>query len=304
MSPLLSIIVPMYNESEAVDAFFAATVPVLESITKEWEIIAVDDGSRDDTFARLTHFHNNDGRIKALKFSRNFGKENALTAGIDYANGQAVIVLDADLQDPPALIPQMVEKWHEGYKVVLGQRRSRLGESLFKTIPAKIFYWLMNQFSSVPIVPNTGDFRLMDADVIRAARSLKERTRFMRGILGWSGHTFHLLPFDRPTRAIGAPKQTFQKLFTLAIDALISLTQIPVRLPIFLGVLICVASALSLFWAQSLLFSLLFFCVGLQFVCLGLLGEYLARIYREARQQPIYYVSETLGQLVPASKNA
>ena len=303
MQPLLSIVVPMYNESEAVEAFFAATVPVLESITKEWEIIAIDDGSKDDTFPRLEKQHQQDPRIKVIRFSRNFGKEAALTAGIDYVSGKATILLDADLQDPPSLIPQMVEKWREGHKVVLGQRRSRAGESFLKTAPASLFYWLMNRVSTVPIIPNTGDFRLMDKDVILAARHLKERARFMRGILGWSGHSIYLLPFDRPARSAGMPKQTLPKLFGLAMDAFISLSDVPLRVPSFLGMLVCAGSVISLFSSARVVFSLLFFCVGLQFLCLGLLGEYLARVYRETRDQPLYYVGETLGHVEKAAKD-
>lgn len=299
MSLMLSVIVPMYNESEAVDAFFAATIPVLEGITTEWEIIAVDDGSRDDTYARLTQFHQNDSRIKAIRFSRNFGKENALTAGIDYANGQAVIVLDADLQDPPSLIPQMVDKWREGYKVVLGQRRSRGDESVLKVFCANLFYNLINRISTVKVVSNTGDFRLMDAEAVGVMRSLKERNRFMRGLLAWSGLKQSIVQFDRPNRSKGQTKYSFYKSLLYAIDGIVSLSNAPLRIPTFLGLLICGSSLLSLLLAQSLLFSLLFFCVGLQFLCLGLLGEYLARVYAEARNQPLYYVSETLGQLVP-----
>jgi glycosyltransferase involved in cell wall biosynthesis len=293
----------MYNESEAVEAFFAATIPVLEKVTSEWEIIAIDDGSKDDTFVRLQKQHAKDARVKVLSFSRNFGKEAAMTAGIDHASGKATIMLDADLQDPPSLIPQMVEKWREGYKVVLGQRKSRKGESVFKILPAALFYWLMNKVSLVPIIPNTGDFRLMDREVILAARHLKERARFMRGIMGWSGHETYLLPFDRPVRSIGAPKQTLPKLFALAMDAFISLSNTPLRVPSVIGLVICVLSVCSLFFSVPLVFSLLFFCVGLQFLCLGLLGEYLSRVYRETRNQPLYYVTATLGHVEKAPGN-
>ena len=301
--PLLSIVVPMYNESEAVEAFFAATVPVLEAITKEWEIIAVDDGSKDDTFARLEKHNAQDARVKALRFSRNFGKEAALTAGIDYVSGKAAILLDADLQDPPALIPQMVEKWREGYKVVLGQRRSRTGESSVKTMCASLFYWVINRISAVPVIPNTGDFRLMDMEAVNVMRKLRERNRFMRGLLAWSGLKQCIVQFDRPARDQGTTKYSFFKSLLYAIDGIISLSNAPLRLPSVLGALICVLALSLLAFSSHLLFSLLFFCVGLQFLCLGLLGEYLARVYREARDQPLYYLSATLGRVEKAAGN-
>ena len=304
--PLLSIVVPMYNESEAVEAFFAATIPVLEKITSEWEIIAVDDGSRDDTFARLQKLNTKDARIKAVSFSRNFGKEAALTAGIDHVSGKAAILLDADLQDPPALIPQMVEKWREGYKVVLGQRKSRSGESALKVFCASAFYWFINRISDVPVVPNTGDFRLMDMEAVQVMRQLRERNRFMRGLLAWSGLKQCIVQFDRPARDQGETKYSFFKSLLYALDGIISLSDVPLRLPSALGLLVCGLALFSAFFWQHLIFSLLFFCVGLQFLCLGLLGEYLARVYREARDQPLYYVSATLGQVakVPANDPA
>lgn len=292
--PLLSVVVPMYNESAVIDAFFEAVIPVLKSVTEDWEIVAVDDGSKDDTFAKLLSYHRNNSRIKIVRFSRNFGKEQAMTAGLDHVSGKATILLDADLQDPPSLIPEMVAKWKEGYEVVLGQRRKR-NEPWVKTAPAHLFYWLINHLSSAPVPANTGDFRLMDRKVVQTVRRLKERTRFMRGVLGWGGFSTYLVPFDRPPRKAGVPPQTFRKLVMVAIDGIISVSNAPLRLATFMGVAICPIAFISLVSGASFWVALLFLLMGLQFLCIGILGEYVARIYLETRQQPIYSVAETLG---------
>lgn len=296
--PLLSVVVPMYNESAVINAFFEVVLPILESVTPNWEIIAVDDGSKDDTYTQLIGYSTRDPRIKLIRFSRNFGKEQAVTAGLDHANGKATVLLDADLQDPPSLIPEMVAKWKEGYEVVLGQRQKR-NEPWVKTAPAALFYWLINHLSSAPVPANTGDFRLMDKKVVTVVRRLKERTRFMRGVLGWGGFKTYLIPFDRPPRKAGVPPMTVRKLIVVAMDGIVSVSNAPLRLASVLGLLICPVAFLSLISGASFWVALLFLLMGLQFLCLGILGEYVARIYREVRQQPIYSVAETVG--LPAS---
>jgi glycosyltransferase involved in cell wall biosynthesis len=187
--PLLSLIVPMYNESDGMDLFFNRLLPILENITPDWEVICVNDGSRDATLSLLKARHDDDARIKYLSFSRNFGKEAALSAGLIHAQGQAVIPIDADLQEPPELIPEMVERWHAGYKVVLATRRKRSDDTFMKRLTAAGFYRLIDRLTPFDFPSNTGDYRLMDADVVEVLKRLPERTRFMKGLFAWVGFT-------------------------------------------------------------------------------------------------------------------
>ncbi len=304
--PLLSLIVPMYNESEGIDLFFSRTLPVLESITPDWEIICVNDGSRDDTLAQLKSYRERDHRIRFLSLSRNFGKEPALSAGLDYAIGQAVIPIDADLQDPPELIPQLVEKWREGYKVVLATRRTRGQDSFLKRITAAMFYAFMGKMLRFPFPKNTGDFRLMDESVIQVIRLLPERTRFMKGLFAWVGFSTAQIYFDRPARAAGEAKINYFGLWQLAKDAICSFTTAPLRLSTYLGVFI---SLISFSYAFFLILHTLILGVdvpgytsimvavlcmgGVQLISVGILGEYVGRIYHEAKQRPVYIIEET-----------
>jgi len=308
MIPLLTIVIPMYNEEGSMAVLFDKLVPILESLTKEWEILCVNDGSKDGTLSQLKTWHAREPRIKLVSLSRNFGKEAALTAGLHHARGQAVIPFDADLQDPPELIPEMVKQWKLGYKVVLATRKHRHGEGWFKRGTAWLFYRLMTTVTSVDIPSNTGDFRLMDQQVIEVIRLLPERTRFMKGLFAWVGFSTTCIYFDRSPRAVGQPSQSFRKLWRLAKDGIFSFTTLPLRLTTYLGIIISTlafAYAGWLFWRTvhygvdvpgyaSLMAAVL--CMGgIQLICLGIIGEYLGRIYREAKQRPLYIIEESAG---------
>lgn len=307
-SALISIVIPMYNESDGLQALFHRVLPILSHLTQEWEIICVDDGSKDDTAARLRQWHDHDQRIKLLALSRNFGKEAALTAGLHHAFGRVVIPMDADLQDPPELIPEMIEKWNEGYKVVLATRRSRDGDGWFKRWTALAYYRLMSKTLSITLPQNTGDFRLMDQQVVEVVRLLPERTRFMKGLFAWVGFKTTRIYFDREARAVGTAKQSWSALWRLAKDGIFSFTTLPLRLTTYLGVLISVVAfsyagwliLRTLIWGvdvpgyASLMAAIL--CMGgIQLVSLGIIGEYTGRIYREAKHRPLYVVGEKVG---------
>lgn len=310
--PVLSIVVPMYNESSGLDIFFGRLVPILESVTRDWEILCVNDGSHDDTLALLKQANAQDPRIRFLSLSRNFGKEAALTAGLHYAFGQAVIPMDADMQDPPELIPELVGQWRKGFKVVLATRRTRNGESVLKRATAWLFYKLMGRLFSVPLPANTGDFRLMDQQVIDVLRLLPERTRFMKGLFAWVGFSTTQIYYDRAPRAAGVAKQNWRRLWNLAKDGVFSFTTLPLRITTYVGVAI---SVVAFSYAGWLLLRTLIFgadvpgyasimatvlCMGgIQLIAVGILGEYLGRIYRETKQRPLYIIEETQGIALP-----
>lgn len=306
--PELSIVIPMHNEQESLESLFARLKPCLESVTTNYEIVCVNDGSRDNTFELLRGYHARDPRIKLVNLSRNFGKETALTAGIDYAVGQAVIPIDADLQDPPELIPELVKEWRKGFKVVLATRRSRPGDSWFKRKSAEWFYRAMNKVSTVKLPPNTGDFRLMDRVVVDAVRQLPERTRFMKGIFAWVGFPTTTVYFDRESRVAGATTWNYWKLWKFALDGIFSFTTVPLRVWTYIGAFI---SLFSFLWAifiviktailgidvpgyPSLIVAVCFMG-GMQLLSIGIIGEYVGRIYRETKQRPLYLVQETVG---------
>lgn len=306
--PLLSIIIPMYNEADGLDVLFDRVIPILENVTRSWEILCVNDGSRDATLAQLKQWNEKDARIKILSLSRNFGKEAALTAGLHAAFGKAVIPMDADLQDPPELIPQMVEKWRAGYKVVLATRKSRDSDTLFKRFSAMLFYKLMNRMLTIRLPQNTGDFRLMDQQVVEVMRLLPERTRFMKGLFAWVGFSTTHIYFDRAPRAVGVAKQGVGALWKLAKDGVFSFTTLPLKLTTYLGLIISVTAfgyagwllLRTLIWGvdvpgyASIMATVL--CMGgVQLISIGILGEYIGRIYRETKQRPLFVVEETVG---------
>ena len=298
----------MYNEAEGLEKLFSRLMPCLEKVTSNYEIICVNDGSRDNTLAALKAYSLADNRIKIINFSRNFGKEVAMTAGLDYASGRAVIPIDADLQDPPELIPELVAKWQEGYKVVLATRRGRNSDTWLKRKSAIWFYSLINKVSDVKIPSNTGDFRLMDASVVNAVRQLPERTRFMKGIFAWVGFSTTTIYFDREARAAGQTSWNYWKLWKFALDGIFSFTSVPLRVWTYIGGGI---SLISFLWAlkiiiktvvlgvdvpgyASLMVALLFMG-GMQLLSVGIIGEYVGRIYSETKHRPLYFVEETVG---------
>lgn len=299
----ISVVVPMHNESENVEAFYTRTRTVLESLGLSWEIVAVDDGSRDDTLARLLALHERDPRLRVIELSRNFGKEIALTAGLDAALGEAVIPIDADLQDPPELIPEMVAHWREGYDVVYATRVERAGETWLKKATASAFYRLMGRLSDIPIPPNTGDFRLMSRPAVDALRLLRERNRFMKGLFAWVGFRQHALHYQRDARLAGSSKWSYWRLGHLAIEGITSFSSAPLQVATWLG--LATAAFAFLYAALRVLDTLIrgnpvagypslmvvmLFLGGVQLITLGIIGEYIGRIYQEVKRRPLYLV--------------
>lgn len=306
--PLLSLVVPVFNEADNLPAFFERLIPVLESLDPNWEILCIDDGSEDDSAAFIRARHEAEPRIRLLRLSRNFGKEMALSAGLDHASGEAVIPLDADGQDPPELIPELVAAWREGFQVVLATRRERAGDSLAKRITAGWFYRVLHRVADIRIPRNTGDFRLMDREVVLAVRQMPERTRFMKGVLAWVGFRTTQIYYDRPARHAGTSKFRFRSLWRLALDGLFSFTTLPLKIWTYLGACIsllafCYAGFLILRTlllgadvpGYTSLMVVMLFLGGIQLVSLGIIGEYIGRIYRETKRRPLYIVSETAG---------
>ena len=311
----LSIILPVYNEAQALDLFFQRLSSILEPLGIDYEIICVNDGSNDATLAQLLAWHERDARIKIIDFTRNFGKESALTAGLEYVSGQAVIPIDADLQDPPELIPAMLEQWRDGYEVVLAVRDDRSSDTFMKRASANLFYCLINQLSDIQIPHNAGDFRLIDRCVVQALEQLKERNRFMKGLFAWAGFRQCVLTYTRPQRVAGESKWCFWKLWNFALDGIVSFTSLPLRVWSYFGFII---SFLAVFYAlfviakvqlygvdvpgyASLAVMVLFFS-GINLISIGIIGEYLARIFTEAKQRPIYLIRNTYGLKRTTSK--
>ncbi len=308
-----SLIVPVKDEEEAIDVFLARVVPLLEAIpdpvATSFEILFVDDGSTDSTLEKLRAANARDPRIRALSLSRNFGKEAALTAGLDEARGLAVIPLDVDLQDPPEVIGAMVAKWREGYDVVFGVRDNRESDSLPKRITADLYYRAHNWLSSDKIPEHAGDFRLLDRRVVDVIRAMPERNRFMKGLFAWAGFRSAAVCYHREERKIGTTKYNYWKLWTLAIDGITSASTVPLRVWSYLGALVALgalAYALVIV-VRTLAFGIdvpgyasmmvaILFLGGLQLLSLGVLGEYVGRILTEAKRRPLYVVRERIGE--------
>lgn len=303
----LSLIVPFYNEGATVAMFFASTLPIVEEVTRDYEIICINDGSEDNTLEELKKYHRKNVKIKLINFSRNFGKEAALTAGIECASADIVIPIDADLQDPPDLIPKMINKWQEGYNIVLAQRKSRK-DKLFKRVTAWAYYKLFAYLTNDKFPPNVGDFRLFDKKVIEVIRLLPEKTRFMKGIFSWVGFKSAIVYYDRPHRIQGTTKLPFLKLLKLAFDGIFSFSTKPLRVWLYIGLFF---STISFLYASFLILKTLIlgvdlpgyasimvtilFIGGLQLVSLGVIGEYIARIYKETKNRPIYIIESKYG---------
>jgi len=304
----LSIVVPMLNESAVLDRFFDRLVPVLEQVTPHWEILCIDDGSTDDTWQLLEAYRGKDPRVRMIGLSRNFGKENALSAGLDFAAGQAVIPMDADLQDPPELVPQMVAKWREGYDVVLAKRATREGEGWAKRATAGLFYRLIGRMSQVDIPENVGDFRLMDRRVVEALAALPERSRFMKGVFAWLGFRQTVIEYARAPRAAGTVKQNWPRLFALAVDGIVSFTAAPLKIWSYLGFAVALFAGVYglLIIGRTLIYGIdvpgyasllvvVLFMNGLVLIGLGVLGEYLARVFTEVKRRPVYVIAAHAG---------
>jgi dolichol-phosphate mannosyltransferase len=306
---LLSVVIPCYNEEPVLRATHERLTRVLRGVNAlDYELIFVNDGSRDRTQEILTELQLFDPRSRVLLLSRNFGHQIAVTAGLTEAGGDAVVIIDADLQDPPELIPQMVQLWRDGNEVVYGIRIERDGESRFKLWTAKVFYRLINRLSETKMPLDAGDFRLLDRKVVEVLKAMPERARFLRGMVSWAGFRQVAVPYDRAARHAGKSKYPLMKMIHFAMDGIISFSLVPLKLAIWTGFLaiwiavagIIVAIAdrlldknLARGWAS--LFVAVLFMGGVQLVSLGILGEYLGRIYTEVKRRPLYVVQERLG---------
>jgi polyisoprenyl-phosphate glycosyltransferase len=306
---LLSLVIPCFNEEEALRETIKRIAAVLEQSHTTFEIIYVDDGSTDSTPHVLRELQAEDKRVRVIRFSRNFGHQVAITAGIEHAGGLAVVILDADLQDPPEVIPKFLAKWLDGYDVVYGVRSERDGETPFKRWTAKLFYRLMGHLSDVSIPVDTGDFRLMDRRVVNAMLSMPERDRFVRGMVSWLGFSQIGVPYHRQARVAGVTKFPIFKMIRFALDAIFSFSTLPLRLATWVGL---AASGLSILgilvvlldkylavpgmvkgWSSTVIAVL--FIGGVQLICIGIIGEYVGRIYGESKRRPLYVVRERLG---------
>ncbi len=303
----LSIITPFYNEGteHIIDKYFENLISNISKITPDYEIICIDDGSTDNTLELLEKFSKKHSEIKIIKLSRNFGKEAALTAGFDFCSGDCVIPIDADLQDPPYLIEEMVNLWQQGYYVVMPKRIKR-EESKIKKIFAKIFYVLINSISTISIPNDVGDFRLLDKKVIAEIKQMKEKNRFMKGIISYPGFKTKIIKYVRPARIAGTAKQNYKKLIQLALDGIFSFSILPIRLFLFGGIII---ATIALFWSGMIIFNKLYhgnvisgyssimvsmlFLNSFTLIGLGILGEYVGRIYEETKNRPIYIIEKT-----------
>lgn len=306
---LLTIVVPVLNEEEAIDLFLSRIKEVIDAIPDiEYEIIFVDDGSTDGTSQVVLDAHAQDQAICLVRLSRNFGKEAALTAGLEAASGDAVIPIDVDLQDPPELIADFVRLWRDGYDVVYGQRVDRASDTGTKSGSASIFYSLFNRLSSLRIEPNVGDFRLMSRAALGATLQLRERNRFMKGIFAWVGFRSIGVPYSRPPRAVGTTKFNYWKLWNFALDGLTSFSTAPLRMWTYIGGAVALGALLftiilvlrTLVFGRDVpgyasLMAVVLMLGAVQLISLGIIGEYLGRLYIESKQRPLYLVREQFG---------
>ena len=306
----LCVVVPAYNEGESLREFHARLAAVLDALARgddpiAGEVLYVDDGSRDDTYAVMCALRDADARVATLKLSRNFGKELALTAGLDAADADAVVVIDADLQDPPELIPQFVQAWRDGYDVVYGTRSTRAGESGVKKITSAGFYRVMERLSATPVPRDTGDFRLMSRRACVALGRLRERQRFMKGLFTWIGFRQKAIVYDRDPRFAGVSKFNYWRLWNFALEGITSFSSAPLKLATYLGLstaVLAFAYALYVF-GKALLFGdpvqgyptlmlVILALGGVQLMALGMIGEYIGRMYIESKQRPLYLIDE------------
>jgi polyisoprenyl-phosphate glycosyltransferase len=305
---MISVVVPIYNEQENLPELRRRLTAALDATGRPWELILVNDGSRDRSAEMIRQFHRDDPRVKLIDLSRNFGHQPAVTAGVHHARGDCVILIDGDLQDPPEVIPEMVNKWAEGYQVVLAERRSR-AEGGIRGLGFKAFYPILRALTDLPSAPDAGIFGLMDRVVVEEFNRLPERNRFIPGLRSWLGFRTTSVPYDRQDRAAGKPKQTLRRLIRYAMDAMLSFSTKPLRVATYLGFLVSIVSfGLGVFYFVSFFtlgkkagqgFTTTILCVlflgGVQLICVGILGEYVGRIYEEIKRRPLYVVSERLG---------
>ena len=305
-SPIYSIIAPIFNESGNIPDLYIRLRDVLDSTGESWELILIDDGSTDDSADLIRDYANQDARVKPVLFARNFGHQIAVTAGLDYSRGGAVVIIDSDLQDPPEVILDLITKWKEGYEVVYAVREEREGESWFKLFTAALFYRVISSITDVNIPMDAGDFRLLDRKVVDVLNQMREKHRFLRGMSSWVGFRQTGVPYRRVARQVGETKYPFRKMFRLAINAITSFSYFPLQLATYIGFVAAGISILSIpiviairLWGsetpllgQATTLIAVLFLGGVQLISLGILGEYIGRLYDEAKGRPLYIVRE------------
>jgi polyisoprenyl-phosphate glycosyltransferase len=305
-NPTFSIIAPNYNEAGSVEEFYRRVCEVMESTREDWDLVWVDDGSTDGSTDRIREFAIQNPHVRPVIFARNFGHQIAVTAGLDYSRGQAVIIMDSDLQDPPEVIPDLIAKWREGYEVVYAVRKEREGETRFKLATAALFYRLIYRITDVNIPLDTGDFRLMDRKVVDVLNSMRERHRFLRGMSAWVGFRQVGVPYNRAARFAGETKYPLKKMVKFASDAITGFSYFPLQMATYLGFLSAGISILAIpfiiaerlagskaFFGQATTLIAVLFLGGVQLISLGILGEYIGRIYDEAKHRPLYIVRDS-----------
>jgi glycosyltransferase involved in cell wall biosynthesis len=316
MNPKFSIIAPIYNESGCIDELHRRITEVMKSTRESWELVLVDDGSMDGSTEMIRELAKKDSNVRPVIFSRNFGHQIAVTAGLDYSRGDAAVIIDADLQDPPEVIKDLIAKWKEGYQVVYAVRSEREGETWFKRTSASVFYRLIYRITDIKIPLDTGDFRLIDRKVIEVMKKMGERHRFLRGMAAWVGFKQIGVKYKRAARYAGATKYPFRKMIKLALNAITSFSYFPLQLAMYLGFFAAGVSILAIpvvmimrftgnsaFFGQATTLVAVLFLGGVQLICLGILGEYIGRIYDEVKGRPLYIVNESPDDFEKTKKN-
>lgn len=309
MNPRFSFVVPVYNEAENIPELYRRIAGVMDQLEGAAELILINDGSQDQSLAMIRELRQRDSRVCYLNLARNFGHQIAVTAGLNFSRGEAVVVLDADLQDPPELVPSMLALWQQGYQVVYGQRIQRHRETWFKRLTAHFFYRVLKSLADIEIPTDSGDFCLLDRAVIDVLNALPERNRYLRGLRAWVGFSQTAIQFERDPRFAGEVKYTFQKSLSLAINGLVSFSKVPLRLSTYLGLfsalMALVMAGLVLYWrlfipnspltGMTMIIVAIFFLGAVQLISIGILGEYIGRIYEEVKNRPLYVLREIAG---------
>lgn len=303
---MITILVPAYNEEDALFILYDRLKSVVDSLPLyQFEILFINDGSKDSTMNIIKSLRKRDARISYVDLSRNFGKETAMVAGLDYARGDALIIIDADLQDPPELIPNMISYWEEGYDDIYAKRRTRSGETFLKIWTANLFYKVIQRFTNIPLQKNTGDFRLLDRRCIEALKLLRETQRYTKGMFSWIGYNKKEILFDREPRVAGQTKWNYYKLMNLAIEGITSFTVAPLRISTLFGTAVSLMGFIYILWVifktlvigeevkgyPSLMIAILFLG-GIQLISIGIIGEYLGKVFNETKHRPLYFVNE------------
>ncbi len=306
MKPVFSIIAPIYNEAESLPELYRRVSEVMDSTHEPWELVLVNDGSRDESPQIIRGLALKDKRVRAVMFARNFGHQIAVTAGMDFARGDAVVIIDADLQDPPEVILDLIAKWREGYEVVYAVRAEREGETWFKKVSAAAFYRIIYRITDVKIPLDTGDFRLLDRKVVNVMNQMREHHRFLRGMASWVGFRQIGVSYKRAPRYAGVTKYPFRKMLKLALNAITSFSYFPLQLATYIGFLSAIIAIIAIpvvivlrainsqmFFGQASTLIAVLFLGGVQLISLGILGEYLGRVYDEVKGRPLYVLSES-----------